>query len=183
MKGIVFTELVDFVERHTSIPVAESIISEAGLDNDGAFTSVGNYPHAEAIKLVMSASETLDIPPADLMRQFGNELFARLLDTHPQIVGPEASDAFDFLAKVQSHIHVEVAKLYTESSPPVIRTTLQDGEMIVSYSSHRPFAMIAMGLVEGCCAHFDDSFVVELHGGPDENSTSATFSVTRKSTA
>ena len=181
MKGIVFTELVNFVERHTSMPVAESIISEAGLDNDGAFTSVGNYPHSEAIKLVMSASESLDAPPADLMRQFGKELFARLLDTHPQVLGEESSDAFEFLAKVQSHIHVEVAKLYTDSSPPEIRTTRQDGKMIVSYSSHRPFAMIAMGLVEGCCAHFEDTLVVELHGDPDEASTSATFSVTKKS--
>ena len=86
MKGIVFTELVDFVERHTSVPIAELIISEAGLENDGAFTTVGNYPHSEAIKLVISASEHLNTPVADLMRQFGNELFVRLLDSHPQFL-------------------------------------------------------------------------------------------------
>jgi hypothetical protein len=183
MKGIVFTELVGFVERHASIPVAESIISGAALDNDGAFTSVGNYPHSEAIKLVLSASEELDIPPADLMRQFGNELFPRLLDAHPQFIGEEPDDAFTFLSKVQTHIHVEVAKLYTDSNPPAVRTTLQDGEMIVSYSSHRPFAMIAMGLIEGCCAYFDDTLVVELHEDLDPASKRATFSITRKGTA
>ena len=66
MKGIVFTELVDFIERHTSVPVTESIICEAELENDGAFTSVGNYPHTEAIKLVMSASERLETPSCAL---------------------------------------------------------------------------------------------------------------------
>ena len=183
MKGIVFTELVDFIERHTSLPVAESIISEAGLENDGAFTSVGNYPHSEANKLVVSASEHLDTPVADLMRQFGNELFVRLLDSHPQFLDQETGDAFAFLAKVQSHIHTEVAKLYADSNPPVIQTSLEDGKMMVSYESHRPFAMIAMGLIEGCCAYFDDTLGVELLGDPNEASNRAIFSVTKKSTA
>ena len=55
--------------------------------------------------------------------------------------------------------------------------------MIVNYESHRPFAMIAMGLIEGCCAYFDETLVVELQGNPGEASNSATFSVTKTSTA
>ena len=183
MKGIVFTELVDFIERHTSVPIAETIISEAELANDGAFTSIGNYPHSEAIKLIVSASQRLETPATDLMRQFGNELFARLLETHPQFLDGETSDAFSFLAKVQNHIHSEVAKLYSDSSPPVVQTSLENGRMLVRYESHRPFAMIAMGLIEGCCAYYDDALVVELHGDPNETSNSASFSVTNKSTA
>ena len=183
MKGMIFTELVDFIERHTDMLVTETIIGEAGLANDGAFTSVGNYPHSEAIKLVMSASEQLETPATDLMRQFGNELFIRLIDAHPQFVDREKDDAFAFLSRVQSHIHTEVEKLYADSSPPVVRTSMDDGKMIVSYESHRPFAMIAMGLIEGCCEYFDDTLVVELHGGPSEAGSRATFSVTKKSTA
>ena len=183
MKGLIFTELMDFIERHTSVPVAETIIDEARLENEGAFTSVGNYPHPEAIKLVMSASERLGTPAADLMRQFGNELFVRLIDAHPQFFDQETADAFAFLSKVQSHIHTEVAKLYADSSPPSVRTSMEDGKMIVSYESHRPFAMIAMGLIEGCCAYFDDTLVVELQGDPNAATSRATFSVTKKSTA
>ena len=183
MKGIVFTELVDFVERHTSLPVAESIISEAGLANNGAFTTVGNYPHSEAIKLVMSASKQLETPAADLMRQFGKELFVRLLDTHPSFLDPGTDDAFAFLAKVQSHIHTEVTKLYADSNPPVVNTSIDDSKMIVSYESHRPFAMIAMGLIEGCCEYFDDTLLVELQGDPNEVTSRATFSVSKKSAA
>lgn len=183
MKGIVFTELVDFIERHTTLPVTETIISEADLENEGAFTSVGNYAHSEAIKLVTSASKRLETPAADLMRQFGNELFVRLIDTHPQFLDQETDDAFTFLSKVQDHIHSEVAKLYADSSPPEVHTSMEDGKMIVNYESHRPFAMIAMGLIEGCCAYFDETMVVELQGNPDEASNSATFSVTKTSTA
>jgi hypothetical protein len=181
MKGIVFTELVEFVERHTSMTVAESIICEAELENDGAFTSVGNYPHSEAIKLVISASKHLDTPVVDLMRQFGNELFVRLLDSHPQFLDQETGDAFAFLSRVQNHIHAEVSKLYPDSSPPVVHTSMEDGKMIVSYKSHRPFAMIAMGLIEGCCTFFDETLVVELQGDPNDVSNRATFSVKKKS--
>ena len=183
MKGFIFTELVDFVERHSSLLVAESIISEAELESDGAFTSVGNYSHSEAVKLVTSASQRLDTPVPDLMKQFGNELFTRLLDTHPQFVNRDTTDTFTFLARVQNHIHDEVAKLYADSSPPLVQTSMEDGKMIVNYESHRPFAMIAMGLIEGCCAYFDESLLVELQGDPNEVSNRATFTVTKKSTA
>jgi hypothetical protein len=183
MKGIVFTELVDFIESNASLTVAESIIGDAGLDNDGAFTSVGNYPHSEAIKLVTSASEQLDIPVSHLMRQFGRQLFAKLLDSHPQFLDEQTSDAFAFLAKVQGHIHQEVAKLYADADLPEISTSVEGGRMIVSYESHRPFAMLAMGLIEGCCAYFDETTVVELHGDPDDVTDRATFSVTKTGAA
>jgi hypothetical protein len=180
MKGIVFTELIDFIERHTSVAIAESIIDETELESGGAFTSVGNYPHSEAVKLVVSASERLDTPVADLMRQFGKELFATLLNSHPQFIDVNTKNAFAFLAKVQNHIHVEVAKLYADADLPVIQTSLDEDKMIVRYESHRPFAMLAMGLIEGCCAHFDDTLVVELQGDPNDATNRATFSVTRK---
>jgi len=183
MKGLIFDELVQFVERNTSVPVAELIISEAGLENDGAFTSVGNYSHSEAIKLVVSASRRLDLPVTGLMRQFGQELFAALISSHQQLFVDETDDAFSFLSKIQNHIHVEVAKLYPESSPPQVRTSIRDGTMTVEYKSHRPFAMIAMGLIEGCCAHFHDDMLVELRGDPDEVSTEAIFTVMKSSVA
>lgn len=179
MKGMIFTELIEFLERHTSMSVAELIIRDAGLDNDGAFTSVGNYPHFEAIKLVGSAANHLGLPAHGLLRQFGNELFARLVESHSQFLADGVNDAFSFLAKIQNHIHVEVAKLYPDTKPPTVNTTIEDDTMTVHYESHRPFAMIAMGLIEGCCTYFGNSMIVRLHGEQDEATTQAIFSVSK----
>jgi hypothetical protein len=175
MKGIIFTELVNFVERHTSTVVSEQIISQADLDTKGAFTSVGNYPHDEALKLVSSAASILETPPEDLMRQFGGELFEHLVTSHPDFFPEHIDDALSFLSVVQSHIHTEVKKLYPESSPPNVSTVVENGKMIVTYDSHRPFAMIAMGLIEGCCAYFDESLTVVSDSDLGATDSSATF--------
>ena len=175
MKGIIFTELVSFVERHTSTVVSEQIINQADLDTKGAFTSVGNYPHDEALKLVSSAASILETPPEDLMRQFGGELFEHLIASHPEFLPEHVDDAFSFLSVVQSHIHTEVRKLYPESTPPNVSTVVENGKMIVTYDSHRPFAMIAMGLIEGCCAHFDESLTVASDSDLGATDSSATF--------
>lgn len=182
MKGLIFTELIDFVERHTSLILGEQIISDARLPNDGAFSAVGNYPHSQAIQLVEAAERHLDQPASELMRLFGNELFDRLLDIHPEFFSEDVNDTFSFLSSVQTHIHTEVEKLYPGSSPPQVVTSIEGDQMTVIYESHRPFAMIALGLVEGCCAHFDDTLAVEIQGDLVKTSNRATFTVTKKNT-
>ena len=181
MKGLIYTELVDFIEQNSSAAVTELIILDADLENQGAFTAVGKYHFSEAIKLVASASRHLKTPATDLMRLFGRQLFSRLLETHPHFLPDETEDAFGFLSKVQSHIHTEVSKLYDDSEPPHIETSMDSGKMTVSYKSHRPFAEIAFGLIEGCCAHFGDALTVEMHAEPDANGTRATFTLKKNS--
>jgi hemerythrin-like domain-containing protein len=182
MKGLIISELIDFIERHCALNVAEQIIDEAGLESQGAVTSVGNYPHQEAIKLVTSAARTLDQPAEDIMRQFGRELFDKLQESHSQFFEEGADDAFTFLSKIQSHIHAEVKKLYPGANPPRVSCSIQDDQMKVVYESHRPFAMVAFGLLEGCCAHFDDALSVQIDTDPKQDPAKAAFTVSRSNT-
>jgi hypothetical protein len=175
VKGVIFTELVSVVERHTSTLVSEQIISQAGLDTKRAFTSVGNYPHGEAFILVRSAASMLKTPPEVLMRKFSGELFEYLVASHPELFPEHIDDALSFLSVVQPHIHNEVKKLYVESRRPKVHTVVENGDMFVTYELNRPFAMIAMGLVEGCCAHFDESLTVVIESQLEATDTSATF--------
>jgi len=181
VKGIIFTELIDFIERHAGIVVTEEIIERAGLEKSGAFTSVGDYPHEEALKLVTAAAVTLDARPEDLMRQFGAELFDHLLSGHADFLGEQPGDALAFLSSLQTHIHNEVRKLIPNSNPPFISTGTKDGKMIVSYESHRPFALIALGLIEGCCAHFDQSLRVHWDENLGADDSTAQFTITNSS--
>ena len=56
MKGMLFTELLNFIERHCDMATAEQIIDDANLASQGAYTSVGNYSHEEMIKLATEKS-------------------------------------------------------------------------------------------------------------------------------
>jgi hypothetical protein len=52
----------------------------------------------------------------------------------------------------------------------------------VIYESHRPFAMVAFGLLEGCCVYFDDTVSVQMVTDPKQAETKAVFTVTRAKT-
>lgn len=177
MKGMLFTELTDFIERHSDLATAEQIVESANLGSGGAYTSVGNYPHQEMLQLVDAATAILGVPQQDLMRQFGRELFIRLYRSHPDFFEDAVQDAPAFVARVQDHIHDEVMKLYPEARPPKLRLSEGDGCLIVTYDSHRPFALVALGLLEGCFEHFGESISIRSDRELDTRSTSARFSI------
>lgn len=177
MKGIIFTELIDFIERHSDVAIAEQIIEAANLGHFGAYTAVGNYPHQEVMQLVESAASILEIPAQDLMRQFGRELFSILYESHPEFFEDAVVDAPSFLARVQSHIHDEVVKLYPESNPPKVIVTYGGGALLVDYESHRPLALVALGLIEGCYEYFGGPIKVGFDPELDITSSSAQFSI------
>lgn len=177
MKGMLFTELTDFIERHSDLATAEIIVETANLESSGAYTSVGNYPHEEMLQLIDAATSILGIPQPDLMRNFGRELFIRLYQSHPDFFEDAIPDAPAFLARVQNHIHDEVVKLYPESRPPELRVSEGEDCLRVTYDSHRPFALVALGLLEGCFEHFGQSIKIRCDRALDTSSSSAQFSI------
>lgn len=155
MKGIIFTELVKFMEHVKSAKFVDEVITASGLPNDGAFTSVGNYPSEYALSMVDQASKISAIDAAELCRLFGHYLYNRFLILYPDII-ESYTNAEDLLAHVGSHIHNEVRMLYPDARPPHIETLKNEDGFSLLYHSHRPMAAIACGLVQGCMEHFED---------------------------
>lgn len=176
MKGMIFTELLDFVERHAGSTALEEILERSALSTGGAYTAVGNYPHEEAVSIVLAASDELGAPAVDLMRQFGRELFSRFVDLYPQFFEGIA-DAPTFLRGIQTHIHDEVAKLYPDASPPRFEVAAEEDALVLTYSSHRPMADVALGLIEGCIAHFGQPLVVRREDDAPQLDTQARFRI------
>jgi len=176
MKGIIFTELLDFVERHAGSTALEEVLERSALSTGGAYTSVGNYPHEEAVRIVLAASHELGAPAVDLMRQFGRELFSRFFDLYPQFFEAIA-DAPAFLRGIQTHIHDEVVKLYPEANPPRFEVAAEEDALVLTYSSHRPMAAVALGLIEGCVAHFGQPLVVRREDEAPPRDTQARFRI------
>ena len=180
MLGLVFTELTLFIERHHSEDAVDRVLEAAAFEHDGAWTAVGNYPHEEALGLIVTAAEVLGVDPGEMVVQFGRELFGRFKELYPAFFG-DVSTALDFLERVEDHIHQEVGKLYPEAQTPriaTVREALPTGEaMAVEYTSHRPMALLAHGLIEGCIAEFGADLVVERFDGAAGDGRSARFHV------
>ncbi|QJQ31144.1 guanylate cyclase [Sphingomonas lacunae] len=155
MKGIIFAELVRFMEETQSAAFADSVIRAADIPSDGAYGAANNYPSSEALKLVATASEHSGVPQDELCVLFGHYLFRRFTLLYSYLI--EAYEtAEDLLMHIGSHIHADVCVLYPDARPPQVSLVKLSDQTIVTYSSYRPMAMIALGLVQQCMVHFGD---------------------------
>ncbi|HYD78792.1 MAG TPA: heme NO-binding domain-containing protein [Paucimonas sp.] len=154
VKGIVFAEFIGMVEARFSAEVADRIISSSKLATGGAYTSVGTYNHLELLELVERLSDETGIDSRELVKAFGEYLLLRFVQRYPSYFETHHS-AFDFLATIDSKIHVEVRKLYPDAELPSFTQVFPSPDrMVLTYRSSRPFGDLAEGLIRGCITHY-----------------------------
>ena len=155
MKGIVFKEFLEMTEKVFGDEVLEEVILKSELESGGAYTSVGTYDYNEILTLVTQLSSKTSTSVKDLVKTFGRHLAVVFKSKYPDFFKP--SDIFEFLENVEGIIHVEVKKLYPEAElPKFIYERQSSNRLVMKYSSSRPFADLAEGLLEG---------VIEIYGG------------------
>jgi hypothetical protein len=180
MKGIVFCEFVEMMEQEFSADMADEIISGAELESGGAYTTVGTYDHREMLVLVTRLSEKTGAPVPELVKAFGRYLFGRFVELYPAFFDG-IDGAFSFLDRIEEHVHVEVKKLYPDAELPTFDTSRPDKDtMIMVYQSRRPFADLALGLIEGCIAHYTEPVDVQMEDLSNEGRTHVRFTLTRQ---
>ncbi len=174
MKGIVFTELIEMVEKDLGIDIADRMITGAKTSNNGAYTSVGTYDHGELIRMVISLAEETGIGVPNLVRAFGRHLFTRFQALYPHFF-QGVDSATQFLPMIETYIHVEVRKLYPDAELPTFTSEFENDSLHFTYTSTRPFADLAEGLVLACVDHFGDEVTVVRTDLGSMNGTQALF--------
>ncbi len=160
MKGVIFAEITRFVEQEFSIEIADAMITKSAVASEGTYTSVGNYPHQEALAMFGALADLLGQPVPVLADYYGFWLSSRFVELYPEMF-EGYTDVRTFLRDVDGHHHREVQKLYPDAVPPSVVAVIDGEELTVSYASHRPLADVAFGLIRGYIAYFDDALVVE----------------------
>ena len=179
MRGLIFTEFISLVEEKFGLRLADELLSQPGLTDGGAYTSVGNYSHREMLTLVSGLSERTGVPVSDLCTVFGEWLFPKLATGFEFAVKPYAN-AFDFLRSLNGVIHVEVRKLYPDAQLPLVPVTrVDERELVLEYRSERPFADVAEGLLRGCLAWFGERASLRREPLSPDGAHAARFTITR----
>lgn len=161
MKGIVFTEFLEMVEDKFGFETADNIVSQADLPSEGIYTAVGTYDHTEMVQLVSQLSEESKMEIPSLLKVFGHHLFSRFVEGYGHFF-QGVPDAFTFLSKLESYIHIEVKKLYPDAELPRFDIRfLEDHILEMVYHSDRGFADFAEGLLNGCIEHFDEAISIQ----------------------
>lgn len=179
MRGIVFTELMEFVEETWSPEMADEIIEASDLPSGGAYTAVARYDHHEMLALVSTLSARSGIPVARLECAFGQHLFGRLVRAFPHFLEGTGS-ALEFLAGVETYVHTEVRKLYPDAELPRFETHFAAPDrLVMTYRSSRPLADLAEGLIRGCAEHFREPVEIQREDLSEGNETVTRFLLSR----
>ena len=158
MKGIVFNLLEGVVTQHYGADTWDSLLSAAQLD--GAYTSLGNYPDDELIRLVGAASAALKLPPEVVIRWFGGEAIPLLVAKYPGFFSKHRATR-PFLLTINAIIHPEVRKLYPGADVPDFDLDASSPEVLVmGYYSKRKLCAFAEGLIDGAAKHFGEKAII-----------------------
>jgi len=159
MKGIVFNLLEEVVRREHGEDTWDHLLEDARLE--GVYTSLGNYPDEELMKLVSVASAALKVPAEAVVRWFGRSALPLLAEKYPGFFKPHQSTR-PFLLTLNTIIHPEVRKIYPGADVPVFDfDSSADEVLVLGYSSRRKLCAFGEGLIAGAAAHYGEVSSVE----------------------
>lgn len=154
MKGIIFNEFLEMIEEKFGAQMVEYLIDTTKPKSEASYTSIGTYSHSEIINFVVALSDQTKIPINDLIKSFGQYLFHSFRRKHSEMI-ERYSNGFDLLKKIDSHIHVEVAKLYSDAQLPHFATKHNGNILEMIYTSERKLSSLAEGLIEETMTHYN----------------------------
>ncbi|MCM2291279.1 heme NO-binding domain-containing protein [Allorhizobium sp. BGMRC 0089] len=161
MKGVIFTEFLQFVAKSWDENLVDDLLDAADLPSGGAYTTVGTYDHREIVTLLRLLSQKSGLDDAELLQRYGRHLALRFAQDFPEFFD-RCACLFDFLASVDAYVHVEVRKLYPDAELPNFEILQQkDSLFSMIYRSARGMEALAMGLIEGAAIHYGVSIALQ----------------------
>ena len=147
MKGFIFTNFLDFVEKSNGLDMVDEMLSECDLASEGVYSAFNSYEFDELVSLLTFVSKKTGIEPQVLLEAFGRFVFPYLIGKHSYIV-EKYSNALDLIAGIESHIHTEVKKLYEDAELPAFSVVEKtQNSLTLIYTSSRGLTYFAIGLM------------------------------------
>lgn len=160
MKGIFFTEFLEMVEKDYGIDVAEKIISDLGVGNQGVYESAQDYSYKQFEEMCALLSWETGSTVSDVTKNFGEYLFSRFVILfRPNFAGN--SDIFNFLDKIDHFIHEKIKDSFTEVQIPDFRAVkIDESTFQMSYKTEKLLIDLAIGLFMGCQRFFNEELTL-----------------------
>ena len=181
MKGVVFTEFFEFVEKSFSPLFLQEVVNAAELKSEGVYTATGTYPFCEMGALIGAVAEKSQLDVTHLLKTFGVHLFSYFATSNPKHF-TNVDNCFDFLTFVESHIHVDVRKLYPDAElPSFICLEHTKDKYVMIYRSSRGLGDLCEGLIEGCLNYFGETATIQRQFISEKPVTEIEFTLIRTS--
>ncbi|KGP63360.1 guanylate cyclase [Legionella norrlandica] len=179
MKGIIFNEFLNFVEKTESYAIVDQIIMDSHLKSEGAYTTIGTYSPKELFQLVKALSEKNGKSASMILQEYGEYLFEVFRKKYPQFFRRKIS-VFQFLEELETRVHFEVRKLYDHTELPSFECRyLKPTQLEMIYTSSRPLADLAEGLIRGCIHYLKENIAIVRENLPAKTGFRAKFLLTK----
>lgn len=175
MKGILLAEFVEYLEINLGEETAQKIIDDSNLESQGAYSRVGFYDYQELLSLLTQAVKETKLDANEVLTDFCFHVFKTLKEDY-SFFFEGVNEAAEMLIRLDDHIHVEVQKLYPDAELPKFTYTKEGKVITLNYSSPRPMALVAKGMLEACLLMFDGREKLSEYTIADDHK-SATFIV------
>jgi Haem-NO-binding len=154
MRGVVFTEFLDFIDDRHGYPTVDAMLELAAPASGGIYTAIGRYDFSEMAELLGALSHITKTPQSDLLQSYGRHLFMRFAKLYP-VLFKDHCDALTFLASVDVDIRNEFLRLYPNAELPDVKTLRRgDDVVVIEYRSRHPLGQLCVGLIQGCGEYF-----------------------------
>lgn len=169
MKGVIFNLAEEVIVDTHGEDAWDALLDAAGVD--GAYTSLGNYPDDDLVRLVEAAPKVLGVSSDTFVARIGEGALPLLADRYPVFFeGHDATRAF--LLTLNDVIHSEVRKLYPGADVPEFGFEETDsGELVMTYRSPRKLCALARGFIAGSAQYYGEVAVIDqalcMHRGDD----------------
>lgn len=155
MKGRVFTEFFEHVERRYGFNMVEDVLDIAALPHDGIYTSTGSYPFQEMVSLIGALVKKTGESMPSVLEAFGTHCFESWVSYAPHYFY-RGRHLFDILQGIDEFHEFEVRKLYPDAELPSFVPEVRDAHaMTLGYYSCKPLASLALGVIRGAATHVE----------------------------
>ncbi|UYZ64394.1 heme NO-binding domain-containing protein [Hymenobacter weizhouensis] len=179
MHGSIFSLLKRYVQTQYDHSTWVRLVEAAGLTS-ADFDHKSVYPDQHMYALVGKAAEMTGIPAQELHEKFGEYLVPDLMYMYQRLIRPEWK-TLDMLEHTENTMHRQVRLDHAENAPPVLHVTrLSKDELVIDYVSPRRMGALAVGIVRGIAAYYDEADQMEVVPTTSEEGERVSIRVRRR---
>jgi hypothetical protein len=168
MHGSIFTLLKRYVQTQYDHSTWLKLVELSGLESSD-FNHKEVYPDEHMYALVGQAAEMTGIPADELHEKFGEYLVPDLMYMYQKHINPDWR-TLEMLENTEHSLHHQVRREHPENSPPVLQVErLNEHELMIEYVSPRRMGGLAVGIVRGLAAYYDEAERIDVQPTTSEN--------------
>ncbi len=161
MHGTIFTLLKRYVQTQYDHSTWVRLLEASGL-SAADFNHKSVYPDEHMYALIGQAAEMTGIPAGELHEKFGEYLVPDLMYMYQKYLDPNWR-TLDMLEHTEARMHTQVRREHVENAPPVLDIKrLNENEVLINYVSQRRMGGLAVGIVRGVAAYYDEADRIDV---------------------